>query len=300
MMDERMTDTGYMYFADDLERIAAEMRAAEQPIPQNNPRGSWREHVFTAASLKHKKFEPVSFLVPGLIPEGLTILAGRPKVGKSWMALDLALAKACGRFVLGDIHLPEGDVLYAALEDNDRRLRSRIERILTQQAQAWPARLTLATRWRRLDKGGVDDAKEWAAGVPDPSLIIFDTLAVVRPDRQNKDTMYEGDYRSVAELQAWAGQAGIAIIVLHHQRKMESDDPIDSVSGTLGLTGAVDTVCVLGRTGKGTTLYVRGRDVDEQEKAMQFNKDSCRWMILGEAEEVHVTATRRKILALLE
>jgi hypothetical protein len=136
--------------------------------------------------------------------------------------------------------------------------------------------------------------------VPKPSLIIFDTLAVVRPDRQNRDTMYEGDYRSVAELQAWAGQAGIAIIVLHHQRKMESDDPIDSVSGTLGLTGAVDTVCVLGRTGKGTTLYIRGRDVDEQEKAMLFNKDSCRWTILGEAEEVHVTATRRKILTLLE
>ena len=71
-----------------------------------------------------------------LIPEGVTILAGKPKVGKSWLALDLALALAGGRFVLGDIHLIEGDVLYAALEDNERRLRSRIERILTQDAHS--------------------------------------------------------------------------------------------------------------------------------------------------------------------
>src|SRR5262249_46555371 len=162
MMD---TDTGFMYFADDLERIADEMRRAGQTIPQKNLPRSWRQHVFTAARIKGKKIVPVSPLLSWVIPGGLTILPGRPTVGQSWMALDIALAKAGGRFVLGDIHLIEGDVLYAALEDNDRRLRSRIERILTQQAQTWPSRLTLATRWRRLDQGGVADAKEWAASV---------------------------------------------------------------------------------------------------------------------------------------
>jgi hypothetical protein len=95
------------------------------------PKHGWRAHVFTAAALKERKFEPISYVVPQLIPEGVTILAGRPKVGKSWLALDLALALAAGRFVLGDIHLIECDVLYAALEDNDRRLRARVERILT-------------------------------------------------------------------------------------------------------------------------------------------------------------------------
>jgi len=264
------------------------------------PKDGWRAHVFTAASLKEKKFDPISFVVPGLIPEGLTIFAGKPKIGKSWWALDVALAKAGGRFVLGDIHLIEGDVLYAALEDNDRRLRSRVERILTQNMQTWPARLTLATKWRRLDAGGVADAKEWAASVKDPRLIIFDTLAGVRGDRNNKDSLYEGDYRALGELQAWAGQAGIAIIVLHHTRKMESEDPIDAVSGTLGLTGCVDTVAVLARTSKGTTLYIRGRDVGEQEKALLFNKDICRWTILGEADEVYRADTRQKILTLLD
>ena len=272
---------------------------AESAPEWTPPKEGWRAHVFTAASLKDKKFDPISYVVPILIPEGVTILAGKPKVGKSWLALDLALALAGGRFVLGDIHLIEGDVLYAALEDNDRRLRSRIERILTQSEQKWPPRLTLATQWRRLDAGGVADAKDWAASVKRPRLIIFDTLAGVRGDRNHKDTTYEGDYRALQELQKWTGEAGLGCLILHHTRKMESDDPIDSVSGTLGLAGCVDTVAVLARTGKGTTLYIRGRDVEEQEKAIVFNKETCRWTILGEAEEVHMSHSRRKIVTFL-
>ena len=273
-------------------------QAPEWALPV--PKDGWRAHVFTAAQLKERTFDPIKYLIPMLIPEGLTMLAGKPKLGKSWMVLDVALGTAGGTFVLGDYKLDEGDVLYAALEDNDRRLRARVERILTQNAMAWPARLTLTTQWRRLDAGGVSDAKEWAASVKRPRLIIFDTLAGVRPDRNNRDNLYEGDYRALRELQAWAGETGICVIVLHHTRKMESDDPVDSVSGTLGLTGCVDTIAVLARTGKGTTLYIRGRDVEEQEQAIVFNKDTCRWTIMGEAEEVLRSATRKKIGTLLE
>jgi AAA domain len=280
---------------ENLEHIA---RSAPKWAPEA-PKEGWRSHVFTAASLKERTFEPIKYLVPMLIPEGLTMLAGKPKLGKSWMVLDIALGVAAGRYAFGDYKLEAGDVLYAALEDNDRRLRARIERILTQNEMAWPARLTLATQWRRLDEGGVADAKEWAESVKRPRLIIFDTLSGVRPDRNNKDNLYEGDYRALRELQAWAGKTGICVVVLHHTRKMESEDPVDSVSGTLGLTGCVDTIAVLARTGKGTTLYIRGRDVEEQEKAITFNKETCRWTIMGEAEEVHRSDTRRAILTLL-
>src|SRR5438034_522729 len=82
------------------------------------PRSAWLAHVFTAAQLEDWTFDPISYVIPRLFPEGLTILAGRPKVGKSWMALDIALGVAGGRYILGDIKLEEGDVLYAALEDN--------------------------------------------------------------------------------------------------------------------------------------------------------------------------------------
>jgi 5S rRNA maturation endonuclease (ribonuclease M5) len=281
--------------AENLEPIA---KSAPPYVPPTAKEG-WRSHVFTAASLKDKKFDPIYYVLPTLFPEGLTILAGRPKVGKSWMALDIALGLAGGYYILGTIKLEPADVLYAALEDNPRRLRSRIDRILAGSDQIWPERLTLATKWRRLDAGGVADAKEWVAGVKRPKLIIFDTLAGVRPDRNSKDNLYEGDYRALTELQSWANEAGIGVMILHHTRKMESEDPIDSVSGTLGLTGCVDTVSVLARTPKGTTLYIRGRDVEEQEKAIAFSKSTCRWSIQGNAEEVHQSEIRAKIVTTL-
>src|SRR5262245_10860712 len=221
-------------------------------LPKGKSGFSWRDHVFTAADLKEKKFEPIAYVVPRIIPEGLTILAGRPKVGKSWLALDLALGIAGGRFVLGDIKLEDGDVLYAALEDNQRRLRSRIERILSASGQTWPERLTLATKWNRLDAGGVADAKEWVASVERPRLVIFDTLAGIRPDRQKQDSIYEGDYKALTELQAWLNDAHLGGLLLHHTRKMESEDPIDTISGSLGLAGCADTAAVLARGPKGT------------------------------------------------
>jgi hypothetical protein len=281
----------------DLGNIGETLEALAEDAPEWSPpvpKDGWRAHVFTAASLKREQCPAVAYVVPGIFPEGLTILAGRPKVGKSWMALDVALAKAAGRFVLGTIKLEEADVLYAALEDNRRRLRFRTSKILG--GDSWPERLTLTTKWRRLDAGGVADAKEWAASVKNPRLIIFDTLAGVRPDRNNKDTLYEGDYRALTELQSWLNEARIGGIILHHTRKMEAEDPIDSVSGSLGLTGCSDTVSVLARTPKGTTLYVRGRDVEEQELAATFSKTSCRWTIMGNAEDVHRSETRQAIL----
>jgi len=149
--------------------------------------GTWRAHVITADKLKTMTFPPVQWVVPGIIPEGVTILAGKPKIGKSLLVLDIALAIAGGRFVLGDIKPIQGEVLYAALEDPKRRLWKRTRKIRGLDV-AWPAALTLATQWRRLDAGGVDDIKEWASSVPNPRVVILDTLAGVRPDRGTRES----------------------------------------------------------------------------------------------------------------
>src|SRR5215831_11193594 len=91
---------------------------------------TWRDHTFTAASLQSMTFPPVAYVVPGPVTEGLTILAGRPKVGKSWAALDICLGVAASRTVLGTIAPMSGDGLYCALEDTQRRLQSRTTRLL--------------------------------------------------------------------------------------------------------------------------------------------------------------------------
>ena len=259
---------------------------------------SWRDHVFTAAELRRKSFPPISYVVPDLIPEGLSIIAGRPKIGKSWLALDLCIAVAGGRVCLGERKPVPGDVLYAALEDNPRRLQRRIDKLLSPFGEQWPERLTLATSWRRLDKGGVEDIAQWADSVAEPRLCILDTLAGVRPIRTREG--YTEDYESVAALHRMAkDRSGLGILALHHTRKMEAEDPIDTISGTLGLPGCVDTALVVARTSKGTTLYVRGRDIEESEHAIIFDKHSCRWSILGNASDVQRSQERGRILEVL-
>lgn len=260
----------------------------------------WRAHTISAAALQHMRFPPVTYVVPGLIVEGLSILAGRPKLGKSWAALDICLGTASGRKVLGDIDTVSGDVLYCALEDTQRRLQSRTTRLLGTYRMPWPARLTLATRWRRLDAGGVDDVAAWANSVPEPRLVVLDTLAGVRPQRQAADQIYDGDYKALLGLHQLAGSRRIAVLVLHHTRKMDADDPLDTVSGSLGLAGCADSVLVLARGNQGTTLYVRGRDVEETNRAVLFDKATCRWSILGDAAEVHRSDERSRILSVLE
>jgi hypothetical protein len=265
----------------------------------NAKKSSWRDHVYTAAALQHMTFPPVAFCVPGLIPEGLTMLTGKPKVGKSWMALDICIAKAAGLTCLGGRQPDQGDVLYAAMEDNRRRLQRRIKKLVSVLDIEWPQQLTLANSWRRLNEGGVNDIREWIEQTGNPTLVVLDTLAGVKPVGMRDSYSYAEDYKSLTELHRLANDKGISIIVLHHTRKMEAEDPIDTVSGTLGLTGCVDTVIVINRTSQGTTLYVTGRDIEEAEHAINFDKESCQWTILGDAHDVQRSESRKKILAVL-
>jgi hypothetical protein len=274
----------------------AEQPATDERKPTTN---DWRSHVFTAAALRTMAFPDVSYVVPGIIPEGLTILAGRPKVGKSWMALDIAIGVATGVKVLGGVHVTQGDVLYCCLEDNKRRLQRRMTKLLSPFGGEWPERLTLATRWRRLDKGGVDDIEAWCESVSSPRLVLLDTLAGVRPVRGGTDTLYEGDYKALTDIHQLSNERAMGAMALHHTRKMDADDPVDTISGSLGLAGAADTCLILARGPKGTTLYVRGRDIEECERAVMFGTENCRWTVLGDAAEVYWSDSRSKILKAL-
>jgi hypothetical protein len=280
-------------------RLEWEAFDAKQKCNGNADKAGWRSHIFTAAALRTMEFPPVSYIVPGIIPEGLTILAGRPKIGKSWMALDLAIGIPAGKPVLGGVHVEQGDVLYCCLEDNPRRLKRRVTKLLGAFGDEWPERLTLATRWQRLDEGGVDDIEAWCSTVAKPRLVLLDTLAGVRPARVGSDTLYDGDYKALRDVHRLANDRGIGVVALHHTRKMEADDPVDTISGSLGLAGAADTCLILARSSKGTTLYIRGRDIEEGERAIMFGSENCKWTLLGDAAEVYRSDTRTKILKAL-
>src|SRR5262249_35063944 len=152
--------------------------------------------------------------VEEIVPEGLTLLAGKPKLGKSWLALHLGLAVSCGGVALGRIDVDAGDVLYLALEDTKRRLPGRIGRLLGPGEEASP-RLHLQHTWLRLDKGGHDAIARWIETHPDCRLVIIDTWAKFRPIHWGKIDRYEIDYADGTLIKELADKYGICIIIIH-------------------------------------------------------------------------------------
>jgi len=257
------------------------------------PNGMEMPTTVSARQLQQADFPPVSWIVEDLLPEGVTLLAGKPKLGKSWLALQMGYAVASDGEVLGR-PVAEGSVLYAALEDNNRRLKSRLQKMAPLIAE-WPERYHLATEWPRLDVGGLDALEAWIDNHTDTRLVILDTLATVRPTAGGRDSQYQSDYEAVRGLHGLANQLGIAIVIIHHVRKAEADDPFDTVSGSTGLTGAADATLILTNTSNGKVLYGRGRDLMEFESAVAFDAETCQWSDLGRPSEAYGSETRKAI-----
>lgn len=270
----------------DFSKLTAEIAAKVQGTPA-------RQTAYTAEELWDADFAPIAWIVPTLVAAGLTLLVGAPKLGKSWLALDLANAVAHGGFAL-NMHCPQGSVLYAALEDTPRRIKDRLQRICT--VKPGPA-LTIWTEMPTLDKGGVDALRNWITSAVNPRLIVVDVLNMVRPSKGKGEDAYVYDYRSVQSLKALADEFGIGVVVVHHTRKAEADDKLERTSGTNGLTGAADTTLVLSRDSNGPVLAGRGRDVEEFELALDFDRDTCRWENLGAPSDVRRSDERAAILS---
>jgi hypothetical protein len=200
---------------------------------------------------------------------------------------------------LGNIECRQGDVLLLALEDNDRRLHQRIKAVL--QGLPAPPALQIATRWRRTDAGGLDDLRAWLATHPGARLVVIDTLQMIRGQRARDDGIYADDYAAIGCLKAIADETGVAFLLVHHVRKEAADDPLESVSGTTGITGSADTILVLKREPKDALglLYVRGRDVIETEIPMQFDEATGKWLRMVGADDWRRSKERNAIIRVL-
>ena len=161
-----------------------------------------------------------------------------------------------------------------------------------------PARLTLATAWPRMGDGAVEAIAEWIEAATAPRLIIIDTLAKIKKPGARNGDRYADDYADVGEIKALADKHGVAVLAIHHVRKMMGDDILDEVSGSIGVTAAADTILVLKRDrGKAdASLHVTGRDVDERKLGMKFDPATCRWLVIGDAKALRMSDQRRKVL----
>ena len=251
--------------------------------------------VFTAAELMAQDIPPVRWILPRILPEGLTILAGKPKMGKSWLALDLSVAVATGGKVLG-IQVEQGDVLYLALEDTKRRLQDRLK-LITSGTSAPLDGLSFEIDWLPFDQGGLDYLDQWLGDHPAVRLVVIDTFARVRRKQRPNASVYGEDYAATHEVKALADKHRVAILLVHHLRKGGAADPVEEVSGSTGLTGAADGVLVLRRErGQADAiLCATGRDIDEKEIALSWDRASVRWRLLGDADDYRLSPEREQI-----
>ncbi len=247
--------------------------------------------IISMADLVNKEFAPIRWVIPGLLPEGLAILSGPPKIGKSWLVMNLCLATAWGGYVFGRFKVDPGSVLLLSLEDNERRLKGRLE-ICTAGNKQNLANYHATTEWRRLDQGGLTDLSEWLDQHSDCKLVVIDTMQKIKPHPTRKSgNAYENDYEAYGDLQRMALQCCICILVIHHNRKSESKapgDPLEMISGSIGITGAMDTILMLSRPrgAAGAVLTATGRDIPESEYGMVFDGVTGQWIISGRPEEL--------------
>jgi hypothetical protein len=271
------------------------VRPGDEPVPVETAPPRLRT-AWTAAELMATEFPPVRWAVPGLIAEGVNLLAGPPKVGKSWLSLGLALSVAAGDDALGSIPTQAGPVLYLALEDTARRLKSRMGKIL--DGRRAPHGLTLATTCPPLPEGGAEAIAGWLERNTAARLVVVDVFAKVRGRATSTVSAYDADYAALGYVKAIADKYGVAVVVVHHVRKAGAEDFLEAISGTNGLAGAADAALVLRRP-RGEAdgvLSITGRDVDESEHALRFTAHNGAWTLLdGPAADYAMSDTRAAI-----
>jgi hypothetical protein len=236
------------------------------------------------------EYPPLQWVIPEVIPEGFGILAGAPKTGKSWLALQLALMCASGGAMFGNVPVSARPVLYLTLEDGKRRIKDRATKLLA--GAAVPSKLDTVTR---ATHGELFNVIPYFLALNPVGLVILDTLGKVMPQKLPGENEYGRDYRIGGQLKSYVDKhPGSALLVVHHTRKMLSADWSDMTSGTNGLNGSADYNLLLRRERRGNTgtLDVTGRDVNEDKYALVM--DDGTWRLDGETlgEARHAARTQ--------
>ena len=237
--------------------------------------------TITAEQLQSAPYSPVPFLVDELLPEGLHILAGAPKIGKSWLALWLCLCVAQGQS-LWNFAVTQGEVLYLSLEDSYRRIQSRLFD-LTDDA---PQTLHFAILADTLKHGLEQQIEQFLTDHPATKLVVIDTLQRVRSTGGDSN-LYANDYQDVGLLKQLADRHHIAILLIHHLRKLHDDDPMNMISGSTGLSGAADSAFVLqknARSANAASLHCTGRDIPDRTLKLEFGEEDHIWKLLEDSK----------------
>lgn len=282
---------------DDVEEAVKKIQDLNSKLSESRRCNAKSPQRYSAHDLVNKmSFSEPKWAIRDILPAGLNILGGKPKMGKSIFALNICLAIASNSTVPYKLDVERGAALYFALEDVPRRIQARIIRMMRENRAT--KKLHILFECPRMGQGGLGFLEEQIKAVKDLRLVIIDTLAKFRPaTKPRNSTLYDIDHREVSKIKDLADKYSLSILLVHHLRKMAAEDPMDTFSGTLGLTGAADGLLALIRkTGEADAeLIVSGRDVESNAFALKFNDRNLTWEILGNADEIKSTAQQQKL-----
>ena len=235
--------------------------------------------IYSSEYIMNTPMKPIEYCVDGLISQGLFVLAGAPKVGKSWLALDMCLSIAKGEKVLGKETLC-GHAVYLSLEDSLIRLQNRLYELTDEPSD----NLNFAIMAESISNGLPEQIEYCRKRFDDLKIVVIDTLQKVRNESESS---YSSDYKELSVLKSLADKLGIAIVLVHHTRKCSDSDPFNMISGSTGLSGCVDGSMVLIESKRGSRkakLYCVGRDIENQEINVVF--ESSRWKVSDEIKNI--------------
>ena len=224
------------------------------------------------------EFKKKRYLVDRMLYPGLYILAGAPKVGKSWLAMQLCVSVALGeQFLKHETDI--GQAVYLALEDDEGRLQDRVYEFIDVPTE----NLEFAIASESIDNGLENQIRTLGETHDNLKLVIIDTMQKIR---ETTDISYAKDYKDMSVLKNLATELGITIILIHHTCKRFDDDPFNMVSGSTGLNGCVDGLLVLmkaKRSANQATLHCTGRDIEDTE--LLLTRQGARWTVTDERED---------------
>lgn len=253
--------------------------------------------VIDAHELMERYLPPPKFCVDTLLPHGLSILGGAPKVGKSWLVLDLCVHVAKGE-PIWDLLSQQSAVLYLCLEDSEKRVQ---QRLLTITDDVPEERLFLATRCGKLTDDLCAQIREQITAHPTIHLVVVDTFQMVRGG--DAELSYASDYEDVRLLKQLADELDVALLLVHHLRKRGDSDELNKLSGTTGITGAADAVFVLDKSERlldEARLVCTGRDIESRELKLSFDKTDCVWNLVSDSIEQSSLSLPDELQALVE
>lgn len=259
----------------------------------------------TACSILHLVLPDPVWIVPGYIPAGMTILAARPKIGKSWLAMQVSQAVASGGRIF-DQQIDQGRVLYLALEDPIRRLQERLKLQGWEDQSAENANFLVFDDFRKyigyLNKGGTERLRFFIENYQ-YRLIVIDTLS--RAFTGIKDINNSQDVtEALAPLQQLCSETECGILLNDHHNKPKgfNPDPIDDVMASTAKSAVADTIYgIYTENGKrGARMKARGRDIEEIDKHIFFDRFTGAWQIEGDTSEVELAGRNREVLTFLK